>query len=115
MLERTLPPGEPVFSFSGMQQAYHSHEIIVEWTSSLGIRISEALRTPFTKTLQPARRDDYRFPQVTARNIRLTQTARSDTDRWSITELRVYRQGQELSRAAQVRREGTTHTLGVHR
>lgn len=97
-IEKAVPPGEPVFSFSGIQQAYHSHPIIVEWTSSFGLRTGAALRSPFTKALQPTRRHEYSFPPVTARKIRLTQSASSDHDRWSITELRVYRQGRELPR-----------------
>jgi hypothetical protein len=98
VIDKTVPAGEPVFSFSGIQQAYQSHEVIVEWTSSFGIRNSETLRTPFTKDLQPTRRYDYDFSPVTTRKIRLTQTAQSETDRWSISELRVLRQGDELAR-----------------
>ena len=99
VIDKTVPKGEPVFSFSGIQQAYQSHEVIVEWTSSFGIRNSETLRAPFTKDLQATRRYDYHFAPVTTRKIRLTQTARSETDRWSLSELRVFRNGTELPRA----------------
>ncbi len=54
-IDKIVPAGEPVFSFSGIQQAYQSHEVIVEWTSSFGARISDSLRAPFTRNLQPTR------------------------------------------------------------
>jgi hypothetical protein len=112
-IEKTVPPGQPVLSFSGIQRAYHSHEIIVEWTSSFGVRISEMLRTPVTKALQPTRRHDYRFATITARKIRLVQTTRSDRDRWSISELTVLRQGQALPRAPEWRLRASTNPWDV--
>jgi Dolichyl-phosphate-mannose-protein mannosyltransferase len=112
-IDKIVPAGEPIFSFSGIQQAYQSHEVIVDWTSSFGARVSDALRTPFTKTLQPTERHDYRFAQVTARKIRLTQTARSETDRWSITELHVFRQGVELRRAPEWRLRASSNPWDV--
>jgi len=112
-VEKTVPAGKPVFSFSGIQAAYQSHEIIVEWTSSFGLRNSEMLRTPVTKALQPTRRHDYRFSTITARKIRLVQTARSDRDRWSISELNVLRQGQALPRAPEWRLRASSNPWDV--
>jgi hypothetical protein len=97
-IDKTVPAGEPVFSFSGIQQAYHTHEIINEWTSSFGTRISDTLRTPITTALQPTRRDTFRFPPITTQKLRVVQTEVSATDRWSITELRVFRDRTELER-----------------
>ena len=112
-VDRMVPPGEPVFSFSGIQQAYQSHPIIVEWTSSFGISASEMLRTPFTKSLQPTLRHSYRFARVTAQKIRLTQTSRSETDRWSITELRVWRDGAEIPRAPAWRLQASSNPWDI--
>jgi hypothetical protein len=103
IVDKTVPAGEPIFSFSGIQQAYQSHQVIVEWTSSFGARISDVLRTPFTRDLQPTQRYGYQFASVTTRKIRLIQTARTETDRWSISELRVFRKGAELPRAPEWR------------
>ncbi len=112
-IEKTVPPGEPVFSFSGIQQAYHSHEVIVEWTSSFGIRVSEILRTPLTRALQSTRRHDYRFPPIAAQKIRLVQTGASQSERWSITEFRVFRQGVELPRSPQWRLRASSNPWDV--
>jgi hypothetical protein len=112
-IDKTVAPGEPVFSFSGIQQAYQSHEVIVEWTSSFGVRASETLRTPFTKDLQPTRRHDFRFTPITTRKIRLTQTARSDTDRWSISELRVFLKDAELPRAPEWRLRASSNPWDI--
>ncbi|HLK20229.1 MAG TPA: hypothetical protein VKT81_14835 [Bryobacteraceae bacterium] len=112
-VDKIVPVGEPIFSFSGIQQAYQSHPVIVEWTSSAGVRASETLRTPFTRILQPTRRWTYQFAPTTARRIRLVQTARSETDRWSITELRVLRAGQDLPRAAAWRLRASSNPWDV--
>ena len=103
VLERTVPAGEPVFTFSGIQQAYQSHPIVVEWTSFFGVRVSESLRTPFTRVLQPTGRWEFRFAPITTPKIRITQLASSDSDRWSISELRIFRDGAELARAPEWR------------
>jgi hypothetical protein len=111
-IENTVPAGEPVLAFATIQQAYHSHEIIVAWTSSFGNRISEVVRTPIAQPLQP-RRHEYRFPPIAARKIRLTQTARSETGRWSITELRIYRQERELPREPKWRLKASSNPWDV--
>jgi hypothetical protein len=102
-IDKAVPAGQPIFSFSGIQQAYQTHEVIVEWTSSFGARISDVLRTPLTRDLQPTLRYGYQFPSITTRKIRLIQTAGSETDRWSISELHVFRNGSELPRAPEWR------------
>lgn len=112
-VDKIVPAGEPIFSFSGIQQAYQSHPVIVEWTSSAGVRASESLRTPFTRSLQPTRRYDYRFAPVTVERIRLVQTGRSNTDRWSISELRIFRGGMELRRAAEWRLRASSNPWDV--
>lgn len=113
LIEKTVPAGEPVFSFSGLQQAYHSHEVINEWTSSFGTRISDTLRTPFTLELQPTRRHDYVFSPMSVQKIRLVQTAASPTDRWSITEFRVFRNGVEIPRTPQWRLAASSNPWDV--
>ena len=103
VIDKTVPGREPVFSFSGLQQAYHSHEIINEWTSSFGTRISDILRTPFTPALQPTRLYNFKFPPATAQRVRLVMEGTSPTDRWSVTELRVFANQSELPRNPQWR------------
>lgn len=113
LIEKTVPSGEPVFSFSGLQQAYHSHEVINEWTSSFGTRISDTLRAPFTPDLQPTRRHDYVLSAMTVQKIRLVQTGASPTDRWSITEFLVFHNGTELPRASQWRVRASSNPWDV--
>jgi len=103
VIEKTVPGREPVFSFSGLQQAYHSHEIINEWTSSFGTRISDLLRTPFTPALQPTRLYTFKFPSAVAQRVRLVMDGTSATDRWSVSELRVFADQAELQRNPQWR------------
>ena len=42
-IERTVPPGERIFSFAGRAQAYIERDIVVGYESSQGWRIQEAL------------------------------------------------------------------------
>jgi len=113
VVEGTVPPGQLVFSFSGIQQAYQSREVIVEWTSSFGIRTSETLRAAFDKTLQPTARFDFSFPTLHAQKIRIVQAGRSETDRWNLTEVHVYKAGIELARSAQWRLRASTRPWDV--
>jgi len=46
----------------------------------------------------PTWRHEYRFPEKAVHKIRLVQTARSETESWSIAELRVLHAGVELPR-----------------
>jgi hypothetical protein len=113
MIDKTVPAGEPVLAFATIQQAYHSHEIIVAWTSSFGNRITEVIRTPIAQPLQPTRRHDYRFPPIAVRKLRLTQTARSETDRWSLTELHIYHNEHEIPRVSKWRLKASSNPWDV--
>lgn len=103
LLEKTVPAGEPVFAFETFQQSYQSHPILVEWQSAFCQRLADALRTPFTPELSPIWRHEFRFPETAVRKIRLVEQRRADEDEWSITELRVFRDGMELPRAPEWR------------
>ncbi len=44
-IERSVPPGQKLFSFAGRPEAYFDREIIVGYESSLGSRLERALRS----------------------------------------------------------------------
>jgi hypothetical protein len=106
-IDKSVPPGQPVFAFGGFQQAYHSHEIIVGWQSAFGHRLATALETPLNDSLQPGWRYESQFPEKAVRRIRLLQlgsnSAENSRDEWSVSELRVFRGDAELPRPPQWR------------
>lgn len=103
IVEETVPAGQRVFSFNMLQQAYQTRETVGGWQSAFGRRIAEDLLTPIWEQLRPVWRHTFRFPQRTARRIRLIQTQREEIDRWSINEVRILRAGVELPRLPQWR------------
>lgn len=98
LMDARLAPADRVFSFQGFQQAYHSHEVLVEWQSALGVRLGESLRGAVDPLYQPTRRYTFSFAPVVARRIRLEQTSSKTVGRWSVSELRVFSNGRELTR-----------------
>jgi hypothetical protein len=98
LLDAKMPPGERAFSFAGFAQAYHSREVLVEWQSTLGVRLGESLREAMQPSLQPTQNLDFHFEPRAVRKLRLVQTARGGASDWSVAELRVFRSGVELPR-----------------
>ncbi|HYL34570.1 MAG TPA: hypothetical protein VEV17_01510 [Bryobacteraceae bacterium] len=106
LLDAKVPPGERVFSFGGFSQAYHSPEVLVEWESTLGVRLGEALRAAMQGAFQPTQHLDFHFEPRAVRKLRLVETARGGAGDWSISELRVFRGGAELARKPEWRLRG---------
>ena len=98
LMDKLIPPGEPVFGFLGVQECYQSHVVIGSWQSALGVRLGEAIYTPVKKELQPGWRHHYRFTARSADKIRLIQQSKSIADRWSVTELRFRYGGHDVRR-----------------
>ena len=98
LMDRLIPPGEPVFGFLGVQECYQSHVVIGSWQSALGVQLGEAIYAPVKKELQPVWRQRYRFTERVVDKIRFIQQASSSADRWSITELHFRYKGQDVQR-----------------
>jgi hypothetical protein len=96
MLEAKVPAGERVFSFDAVQTSYHTREIVVGWMSSFGKRLDDALVRPMSDV--PDLLVSFRFDAQPAARFRLVAT-RSGERSWSVSELRVFRQGREIGRA----------------
>jgi hypothetical protein len=97
-IEEVVPPGEKVFSFGNIAEAYTTREILVAYQSASNEILGEMLWTPFAPHGQPVRQLQFRFPSSEARKLRLVQTAASVPDHWSVSELRIYSLGKDLHR-----------------
>ena len=101
LLDGKLRPEQRVFAFRAFQQAYHSRQVIVAWESALGVRLGESIRAAFDSSLQPTLRYVFSFESTPLSKFRLIRTSRkTDTDQFSVSELRVFHNGRELPRAA---------------
>jgi hypothetical protein len=97
-IEKSVPPGDVIFGLQGVQEAYQTHEIVVSWQSSFGDRLTTAVMTPISPEMQPTWQFKYAFPEKAVQKIRLVQQGTSPESIWSVTELKVFRQGAELRR-----------------
>ena len=98
MIERLVPPGGTVLTFSGAAEAYTTRNILVVYQSAFGNTLGDILWTPLT--VEPTWRLRFRYPAHRLRQIRVVQTATAEPDQWSISELHIFRGENELPRAA---------------
>jgi hypothetical protein len=103
LMDAKLSPGARVFCFRTFQFEYHSHPLVVEWQSALGVRLGESLRGAIDREYQPGSRYVHSFSPVTARMMRLAFAGPKQAGDWTVSEIRFSEQGIEHSRAPEWR------------
>ena len=103
LVERTVPAGANVFAWGQVAEAYTRRNILVGHQSASNQVLQDALQTALFDSLMPQWMLDFRFPAAAVRRIRVLQTASSQTDQWSVSELRVFHGETELPRAPEWR------------
>jgi len=103
MIERVVPPGERVFAFSQMADAYLSREILVKYQAALNEVLGDIMLTPLYGGFQPTRLLQFQFPRRNLRKVRVVQTAQAKDVSWGIAEMHVLEGGHELPRAPEWR------------
>ena len=98
LVERTVPQDATVFAWGQVAEAYTRRNILVGHQSASNQVLQDALQSALFEPYLPLWKLEFQFAPATVRRIRVLQTARSNTDQWSITELRVYSAGAELPR-----------------
>ena len=99
MIDQLVPPGATVLSFSGLPEAYTTHNIIVGFQSAFGERVRDILWTPMIELFEPRWLLRFRYPAQPLKRIRVVQTAANAPDQWSVAEFRIFRGEAELPRA----------------
>jgi len=99
LIERTIPRGATIFAMSQVAEAYTTRNILVKDQAAANQVLGDILWTPLVEQSEPSWMLEFRFPRTAVRRIRVRQTAVSNFDQWSISELRVYRGDIELPRA----------------
>lgn len=95
-IERAVPQGERIFSFSGRPEAYINRDIVVSYESTLGNLANDVLWAPQANKPQFAQR--FKFLPVKTRGVRVVNIATA-TDFWTVSEMRVRSEGRELPRS----------------
>ncbi len=76
LIERSVPPGERVFAFNQMADAYLSREILVRYQAAFNEVLGDIIWTPLFAGFQPTRLIKFQFPRRELRKVRVVQTGR---------------------------------------
>lgn len=99
VLDRMVPAGKRVLSFDPVGEAYTTRDIFIAYQSAEGNLQRDILYTPLSEESGPTWALDFRFPAAALRAIRVVQDASGAPDIWSVSELRLFRNGAELARS----------------
>lgn len=103
MIEDFVPPGEIVFSFSGIPEAYTTREVRVAYQAASNNNLGQAIWTGLFGGEAPVRRLTFAFDDGRYQRLRLRQLRTSVGDHWAVNEWRVMRKGKEVARAPEWR------------
>lgn len=96
MIEDLVPPGEKVFAWQRVSEAYTNREILVAYTAAFNHTLGDILWTPMIPEYHPVWRFTFQFPPERVRKLRVVQNGRSETELWAVNEFRVYADGEAL-------------------
>lgn len=99
MVEDFVPPGESVFTFAGIPEAYTTRHIRVAYQSASNNNLGHSIWTGLFGGEAPKRRLTFEFLEAKFRRLRLRQTKSSLGEQWSCNELRVMYKGREVPRS----------------
>ncbi len=94
-----VPARKRVFSTTPVGEAYSKTDVTVSYQSAEGELIQDMLTTAARDDLAPTRDLRFTFPKQQLRHLRLVQTAASQGDIWSISEVKIFAGESQLQRA----------------
>jgi hypothetical protein len=97
MVETHVPAGDKVFSLSQQAEAYTTRDLDGSYLCARGEQLQDALFTPLAPSIQPVLLQEFAFPPAVLRAVRVVEAARAARDIWSVTELRIFAGGSEIS------------------
>ncbi len=99
MLDEFVPAGKRIWSTTPLAESYSTSEILVSYYSAEGELIQDILTSAFNTNYQPLWNLRYTFPPRTMEHLRLVQNTASETDIWSIGEMKFFLGEREIPRA----------------
>ncbi|HLI86630.1 MAG TPA: discoidin domain-containing protein [Bryobacteraceae bacterium] len=97
-IERVTPPRARIFSLASVAEAYVDRTFILGYESALGNFATDVLAAPLDNRYLPRERQRFRLLPVATRAVRVLQTG-DGAGFWSINEMHVGREGNELARS----------------
>ncbi len=89
MIEREVPPGETVFSFDAVPEAWTTRQILIGYYSAENEALSDVFLTAMLPGFCPEHALDYRFPPRRLKRLRAIQRG-SDAGPWRVSEFRIF-------------------------
>ncbi len=96
MIEREVPPGEKVFSFEQIPEAWTTREILTAYTGAQNEVLSDTLSAPLSLESAPLAAQVLRFEPRQLRRLRVIRTAPASREMWSVNELQMFARGAPL-------------------
>jgi hypothetical protein len=96
LIEREVPPGEKIFSFDQVPEAWTTRQVLIGYYSAENEAITDILVTSMVPGLCPERALDLHFPPRRLRGLRAIQRGPSDTRMWKISEFQVFSEDTPL-------------------
>jgi hypothetical protein len=97
MIEHQVPPGNSVFSFEPIPEAWTKREIVVAQNGAGNEVVADILRTALISSACPIQTLNFRFSPTLLRRVRAIQTARLPGEMWSVSELQLLEDGKALA------------------
>jgi hypothetical protein len=114
MIERDVPPGNRVFSFEPIPEAWTRREIVTGQHAAENEVLTDVLRSALVSDGCPLQALDFRFPPTRLRRVRAIQTARVAEEMWSVAEFRVLEGGRLLTPDRQWKMTGNPNPWDAH-
>jgi hypothetical protein len=106
MIEEQVPASEPVLAMDGIPDSYTTREILVNYESAANQALADTVNMGWSQATQPGVARIFRFPERTARRMRVLQTKQAPyPQQWNVYELKFYHRGQELPQRPEWRLE----------
>jgi hypothetical protein len=112
LINQHVPRDGRVLAYGGVAEAYTEREVLICYQGGLNNVLCEIWASGTELYFQPSRHWNFRFPEISARRIRLVQTARTN-DIWSVSELRVFDSAGEIRRAGNWRVKASVNPWDV--
>ena len=102
LVEATVPKGERILGTAGVAYAYCNRQFLIDYQAALNQTLVDTLDVAWIDDYHPGVLDSFKFPEHTARRLRIVQTAQPESEwtQWSVHEMRFFHQGKELPRQA---------------
>jgi hypothetical protein len=90
MIEREVPPGEKVFSFDAIPEAWTTRQILIGYYSAENETLMDIFKTAMTPSLWPSRAYDFYFPSRDLLGVRVVWTGAASAVMWQVSELQLF-------------------------